>query len=78
MLQDEKEIIHSIAFETGDTLVDSEEYLQPSAQVGLPSCSNIGIPVPAYTMPQNHISWDRDILRFTPDHYPSRLCSLKG
>lgn len=75
--QDEKEIIRSIAVETGDTLVDSEDYLQPNTQA--PSCSNIGIPISDSPLPQVRQTWDRDTLRFTMELRPSaRLCSLKG
>ncbi len=78
LLQDEKEeIIRSVAVETEDTLVDSEDYLQPNAPI--PSCSNIGIPISDSPLPMSRHNWDREMLRFTLDHsYPARLCSFKG
>lgn len=69
--QDEKEIIRTIAMEVDDTLVDSEEYLQPKVQG--PTCS--GMPSPS-SDGQNQPNWNRDImqLRQALNHPANRHC----
>lgn len=67
--------MHSIAMENCDTSVDSEEYLQPKSH--LPGCSNIiGIPISDSPLPQN--AHDLEVLRFTMNRMPGRICAMKG